>query len=150
MTHWPSHWVPWNGQTFRFFSVIEDPSRITGFPVGSTVSMCQCVTADACRGLSQWFVCPAEWVCCLSLKQPSREKQSVCHESLCGCAEFSFPQARSVYICLCLSLCSLVHHAADTISPSTFQTFSWCCHPEPIITSATFSTLLEENIVCVL
>lgn len=45
---------------------------------------CVCVwaMADACWGLSQWFVYPAEWVCCLSLKQPSREKQSVTSPSV--------------------------------------------------------------------
>lgn len=82
--------------------------------------------ADACWGLSQWFVCPAEWVCCLSLKQPSREKhrvsyprrvesrvtglvcrylKCVSHEPLCGCAEFSFPPARSV--CLWIPPCCI-------------------------------------------
>lgn len=102
---------------------------------------CVCVCA-ACWGLSQRFVCPAECVCCLSLKQPCREKQSVCHRALCGGAEFTLllpprlaPSASrlylSVFVFVCLSrAASSITEQTATLSPSVFQAFSWCRRAE--------------------
>ena len=93
----------------------------------SRVCVCVCV----CLCVLPAEVCPSDLFvllnafCCLSLKQPCREKQSVCHRGpLWRRRVHAFLPPRlappaSVYICLCLSSSVSLSRAASSITQQT-------------------------------